>query len=118
MTTAPCFTIRDIALYERETPFRKPFRFGAVTVEGASQAFVRVEIQLEDGRRAHGATAELMVPKWFDKNPALSASETVDELRRSLGIARALYLGERGFLSAFGHHAACIAGQMARCGAE
>jgi hypothetical protein len=118
MITAPRFTIHDIALYERETPFRKPFRFGAVTVEGACQAFVRVEIQLEDGRRAHGATAELMVPKWFDKNPALSASETVDELRRSLSIARALYLGGRGFLTAFDLHAACMAELMARCGAE
>jgi hypothetical protein len=118
MIPAPRFTIRDIALFERDTPFRKPFRFGAVTVEGASQAFIQVEIQLEDGRRAHGATAELMVPKWFDKNPALSVSETVDELRRSLSIACALYLGERGFLSAFGLHAACMSEQMARCGAE
>jgi hypothetical protein len=114
----PRINVRDIALFERATPFRKPFRFGAVTVEGAAQAFVRVEIVLENGPAALGGTAELMVPKWFDKNPALSPADTVDALRRSLVAARALYLEPRAPLTAFALHAACIAGQIARCGAE
>src|SRR5688572_28482021 len=118
MTSAPRFTVRDIALYERDTPFRKPFRFGAVTVDGASQAFVRVEIALEDGRVSSGATAELMVPKWFDKNPALSTAETVDELRRSLAIARDIYLGGNESHAAFALHAAAIGPQTERCAAE
>jgi hypothetical protein len=118
MASAPRLILRDIALYERETPFRKPFRFGAVTVEGASQAFIRVEIATEDGRISSGATAELMVPKWFDKNPALTAGDTVNELRRSLAIARRLYLNERRFLTAFALHAACAAGQQALCAVE
>ncbi len=117
MTFTPRLTLRDIALYERPTPFRKPFRFGAVTVEGASQAFVRVEIVLEDGRTATGATAELMVPKWFDKNPALSIEETVDELRRSLSIARGIYLERQRHDTAFGHHSAALPMQMERCAA-
>jgi hypothetical protein len=32
----------------------------------------------------------LLVPKWFDKNPALSLDETVQELRASLEVARSL----------------------------
>jgi hypothetical protein len=118
MTSAPRFLIRHIALYEREMPFRKPFRFGAVTVEGASQAFLRVEIELEDGRTASGATAELMVPKWFDKNPSLSAAETVDELRRSLVIARDIYLANTAPLTAFAMHSAAISAQTEHCAAE
>jgi hypothetical protein len=118
MDGAPRFIIRDIGLYERETPFRKPFRFGAVTVEGTSQAFVRVEIERDDGRSACGATAELMVPKWFDKNPALSAAETVDELRRSLAIAREIYLTNTAPLTAFAMHSAAIGVQAERCAAE
>ncbi len=72
--------------------FRHPFRFGAVTVTGAPQVFLQVEIETEAGARALGVTAELMVPKWFDKNPALTPEQTVDELRRALAIARELYL--------------------------
>jgi hypothetical protein len=118
MATAPRFTVREIALYERDVPFRKPFRFGAVTVERASQAFVRVEIALEDGRTASGATAELMVPKWFDKNPALSIGDTVGELRRSLVIARELYLANSKPLTAFALHGEAVGMQMERCAAE
>jgi hypothetical protein len=118
MPPAPRLTVRDIALYERETPFRKPFRFGAVTIERASQAFVRVEIALEDGRTACGETAELMVPKWFDKNPALSTGETVNELRRSLIIARENYFAPQVPLTAFGLHAAVYGEQISRCAAE
>jgi hypothetical protein len=118
MTSPPRLTLRDISFHERDTPFRKPFCFGAVTVEGAAQAFVRVEIALDDGRTATGATAELMVPKWFDKNPALSTEETVDELRRSLSIARGLYLERQRHDTAFGHHAAALPMQMERCAAE
>lgn len=105
-------TVRDIALYERPVAFRTPFRFGAVTVEAASQAFVRVEIELEDGRRALGGTAELMVPKWFDKRPHLSIEDTVDELRTALHGARELYLGA-GRDTAFGLSAACYPAHMA-----
>lgn len=118
MSAEPRLIVKDIALYEREVPFRKPFRFGAVTVEGASEAFIRVEIELENGRMAHGAAAELMVPKWFDKNPALSVADTETELRRSLHTARKLYLAQREPLTAFSLHAACIGEQMAACAAQ
>jgi hypothetical protein len=118
MTPAPVFSIRDIALYEREVPFRKPFRFGSATIEGADQAFVRVEIALEDGRTACGATAELMVPKWFDKTPALSAGETVNQLREALAIARDVYLAEREPCTAFAHHVRAIRAERLACAAE
>ena len=78
--------------FERPVRFRIPFRFGAVTVTAATQLFLHAEIETEDGRRSLGATAELMVPKWFDKDPALTPEQTVDELRRALVIARELYL--------------------------
>ncbi len=110
---APAFTISDIALFERPVDFVTPFRFGAVTVERASQAFARVEIILADGRRAIGGTAELMVPKWFDKRPHLSPDATVDELRHALMLARGLYLASGRHDTAFGHHAACYPVHMA-----
>lgn len=113
--------VRDIAFFERPVAFVRPFRFGAIVVNAAPQMFVRVEIEVEgkakDGRSV-GASAELLVPKWFDKRPQLSPDETVAELRRSLLIARELYLGHKGFDTAFGLHAACIGAQVEACAKE
>jgi len=110
--------VRDIALFERPVRFARPFRFGAVTINAAQQVFVRVEIEVEGGRRAVGASAELLASKWFDKRPHLSPENTVVELRRSLSIARELYLGHSAFASAFALHAACITGQIEACARE
>jgi len=112
----PTLTVKDIRLTERQVQFAHPFRFGAVTVTAAPQVFVHVEIEV-DGERAPGASAELMVPKWFDKNPALSVEDTVDELRRSLALARTLYLEPRRPLSAFALHAAAYPKQRRACAA-
>jgi hypothetical protein len=110
--------VRDIAFFERPVSFARPFRFGAVTINATPQAFVRVEIEVEGKGVATGASAEFLVPKWFDKRPHLAPEETVEELRRSLLIARELYLGRNGFETAFGLHAACIGAQVEACAHE
>jgi hypothetical protein len=105
-SAAPAFSIVDIALFERPVRLRLPFRFGAATVTAAPQAFVRARVRLADGREAAGATAELMVPKWFDKDPALSHDANFDQLRRALIMARDAYLADATPRTAFGHFAA------------
>jgi hypothetical protein len=110
--------VRDISFFERPVTFARPFRFGAVVINATPQAFVRVEIEVEGKGRATGASAEFLVPKWFDKRPHLSPEETVTELRRSLLIARELYLAHSGFETAFGLHAACIGPQVEACARE
>jgi hypothetical protein len=109
--------VRDIALFERPVTFARPFRFGAVVMEAATQAFVRAEIEVEGKGKAIGATAELLAPKWFDKRPQLSSDETVAELMRSLLIARDFYLGARDD-TAFGLHAQVIGAQVDACARE
>jgi L-alanine-DL-glutamate epimerase-like enolase superfamily enzyme len=110
--------VRDIALFERPVQFARPFRFGVATMSGAPQAFVRVEVEVEGKGRAVGASAELLAPKWFDKRAQLSPEATVDELRRSLAIARELYLGQSRMETAFALHAACIKAQYEACATE
>ncbi len=110
--------VRDITLFERAVRFIRPFRFGAVVINAAAQAFVRAEIEIEGGGAFFGASAELLVPKWFDKRSELSPEHTVDELRRSLEIARGLYLASAGFETAFGLHASRIAAQVEACAKE
>ena len=73
---------------------------------------MRAEIEVEGRGTSVGASAELMAPKWFDKRPQLSPEQTVAELRRSLDIARGLYLGRPGFETAFGLHASRLASQV------
>ena len=109
--------VRDISLFERPVTFARPFRFGAVVMEAATQAFVRAEIEVEGRGRATGATAELLAPKWFDKRPQLTADDTVAELRRSLLIARELYLRTHQD-TAFGLHARIIDAQLTACARE
>jgi len=107
--------LRDIAFFERPVQFARPFRFGAITINATPQLFVRAEIEVEGKGIAVGASAELLVPKWFDKRPELSPAQTVDGLRRSLEIARGLYLARAGFMTAFDLHASCIGAQVATC---
>ena len=110
--------VRDISFFERPVTFARPFRFGAVVINATPQAFVRVEIEVEGKGVATGASAEFLVAKWFDKRPHLSPEETVTELRRSLLIARELYMAHSGFETAFGLHAAIIGAQIEACARE
>jgi hypothetical protein len=110
--------VRDIAFFERPVAFVRPFRFGAVVINAAPQAFVRVEIEIEGKGSSVGAAAEMLVPKWFDKRPHLTPEQTVTELRRSLMIARDLYLAHSSFETAFGLHASCLAAQVEACARE
>ena len=83
--------VRDIAFFERPVAFVRPFRFGAVVINAAPQMFVRVEIEVEGKGASIGASAEMLVPKWFDKRAHVNPDETVTELRRSLLIDRELH---------------------------
>ncbi len=88
--TAVAIHVREVALFERPVTLRLPFRFGAATVTRCPQAFVRVGLDV-GGRRFEGATAELMVPKWFDKSPGLTHEQNFEQLREALRGAREAY---------------------------
>lgn len=86
------FRVVSVELFERAVRLRMPFRFGVVTLTAAPQAFARARIKLDDGREAEGAAAEMLVPKWFDKDPALTNEDNFGQLRGSLRKAREGYL--------------------------
>jgi enolase-like protein len=99
---APLLRVREVQLYERDVTLRLPFRFGAVTITQGTEAYARVRITLKDGRSAWGAAAEMLAPKWFDKNPSLSDADNVAQLRLSLQLATAHYTEGRLAHTAFG----------------
>ena len=94
--------IMALDFLERDVRLRMPFRFGVVTLTESPQAFVRCRIRTEDGREGEGAAAELLAPKWFDKNPALSNEDNYEQLRASLRAARERYLAH-GFETPWRH---------------
>jgi hypothetical protein len=95
------FTIASLTFYERDVRLRMPFRFGVATLEQAPQAFVRARIVV-NGKESEGAAAEMMVPKWFDKDPDLTNEQNFEQLRASLRLARDSYLASPEN-TAFGH---------------
>ena len=101
----PRFSIREIELHERPVKLRLPFRFGVVTLTECPQAFARARVEFPDGRSSWGGAAELMAPKWFDKNLDLSNHDNFEQLRDVLRLARAAYLGDATPDTAFGHFA-------------
>lgn len=115
MTTAPEFRVREIELYERPVVLRLPFRFGVVTLTECPQAFVRARIEFADGRTASGAAAEMMAPKWFDKNLALSNEDNFGQLRDVLRLARDAYFADQSAATAFGHFARHHDAHQAAC---
>ena len=105
MMAIPLFRVAEVAFFEREVVLRLPFRFGMATLTRCPQAFARVRIEFADGASAHGCAAEMMVPKWFDKNPALSNEDNFEQLRQALRLARDAYCGDCGSRSGWQHFA-------------
>src|SRR5256712_4971514 len=57
---------------------------------------------MKDGRSAWGQAAEMLAPKWFDKDPARSNAGNAEQLRAALRLAASLYTEGRIAHTAFG----------------
>jgi hypothetical protein len=83
-----------VDLAEVQCRTRVPFRFGAVTLQQAPLLHLRVCVESVDGRRATGAAADLLVPKWFRKDPDRSAEQDQEDLRQSVRDAAQITLDD------------------------
>jgi len=113
----PALRLLEVDVEERTLRFRMPFRFGAATLDACPQVVVRIRAEV-DGATAGGVAAELALPKWFDKSPALRESDNVDQLRRSLAIAVDVIRGAGRDRSPFALHRGCVGEQRRRCERE
>ena len=68
---------------------RLPFRFGAVTLTAAAQIHLFADIETSTGRRAQGVAADMLAPKWFDKDPNKSYADNMNDLIDSAKAASA-----------------------------
>ena len=108
------FRVKEINFRERPVVFRMPFKFGAVTLTKVPQLLVDLVIELENRTTSLGQSAETLVPKWFDKNSALTNQENFNQLRTVASIASGLYR-DASFTTAFGLYISCYQDQMSRC---
>jgi hypothetical protein len=113
----PRLRVRELRLFERNVRLRIPFGFGRNILTESPQVFVRAEVEI-DGQSTVGQSAELLAPKWFDKDPGLSNEQNFDQLRSSLRNAARLYLAQDDAAPAFALHAAVMPVQYAQAAAE
>jgi len=77
---------KNLRLVARRCEARLPFRFGIATMTEAPMLIAEVEVDTEAGP-AVGRSAELLVPKWFSKNPESSLEEDRRDLIEAARLA-------------------------------
>ncbi len=93
MDPAPSICIVDAQLETIDCRTRLPFRFGIHTLTAAPYATAVVEVECRDGsetQRVRGAASDLLVPKWFEKNPKLTPEQDSANLAASAEAAFAI----------------------------
>ena len=85
--------LKPLSIAFRATPAvtRLPFQFGITTLERTELWTARVELEVA-GVRGVGYSADLLVPKWFEKDPNKSLEEDLTTLKESSKAAAIAYL--------------------------
>jgi len=71
--------VGESRFYMRNVRTRMPFKYGVATLTSVPILHLVVEAEVE-GRRVEGVAADILPPKWFDKDPAKDYEENVDDL--------------------------------------
>jgi hypothetical protein len=99
--------VLDVELALTGCKTRYPFRYGMVTLRQAPQLTARVTIEAEgrrvEGQPTEGWSADLLVPKWFEKDPRKSLEQDFSALARSARAAAAFWRDDRGPATVFDH---------------
>lgn len=83
---AEAVALKGTRFYMRNVRTRMPFQYGAATLVSVPILHVGVTAELGDSTPARGWAADILPPKWFDKDPAKEYGENVADL---IAMARA-----------------------------
>ena len=72
--------IKDIEFYVRAMRMRMPFKFGNVVADSLTALHVAMDLELGNDRRARGWAADMLSPRWFDKDPSKEMAEGIRDL--------------------------------------
>ncbi len=90
------FRIKDVRFYMLDCRTRIPFQFGIANMTWAPMLVARVTIEVGGQSTSTGASADLLVPKWFDKTPELSFRQNIEDLVASARNAAAAIMADQG----------------------
>ncbi len=81
-------SLKGVAFYMRNVRTRMPFKYGAAVLTSVPILHIVARGELADGTQVQGVAADILPPKWFDKDPDKSYEDNVNDL---LFAARAAY---------------------------
>jgi len=84
--------VKAAACHVRNLRTRLPFRYGVVTLTRFPLLHLALDVEAADGRRVRGFAADNLPPKWFDKDPARTFRDNVEDELRAIASAEAAYL--------------------------
>ena len=88
--------VESVEFHVAPVTLRMPFSFGAVTLRRIPLCTARLTIASGEGRVTVGHAADLLAPKWFEKDPDKTLDEDSDNLLREANAAAAALRGRRG----------------------
>ncbi len=90
--SAVAIRLEDVRFYMRNVHTRMPFKYGAAVLTAVPILHVVAQGALKNGTRVQGVAADILPPKWFDKDPAKSYADNVADLLCAAQAARTAYL--------------------------
>ena len=82
----------DAQFYMRNVRTRMPFKYGVAVLTSVPILHVVARCRLGDGTEVAGVAADILPPKWFDKDPAKDYADNVEDLLFAARAARAAYM--------------------------
>ena len=82
--------LKETRLGLRNSTTRLPFRYGKACLTWCPQAVFRVDIEV-DGRMQAGYSGDCLPPSWFDKSPAKSFPQQIEDMLWVIAEAEASY---------------------------
>jgi hypothetical protein len=83
--------IVDDALFLRNITMRLPFRYGKAVLVAAPLLHLRLIMEGPDGTKVTGVAADMLPPKWFDKDPSKKFEDNIRDLIAAVRIAGNVY---------------------------
>lgn len=82
--------VGETSFYMRNVRTRMPFKYGVATLTSVPILHLVVSLEV-DGKKVEGFAADILPPKWFDKDPAKTYEQNVEDLLFAAGAAADAY---------------------------
>lgn len=92
MANPPAVSLNDVAFFMRNVRTRMPFKYGAATLTSVPILHAVAAVEVEGYGSVEGVAADILPPKWFDKDPDKDYEQNVADLVWSARQAAAAYI--------------------------